>query len=89
MGESERRKTMGLPIRELKPGTQIQVDLKNATPRQCECGCKYFIPVVTVYTVSALLSPIGKELTAQQPVLVCMECKKLLENNEIMKPVES
>ena len=58
---------------------QIQVDLKNATPKICECGCRYFIPVVAVYKVSALVSPTGQELTAQQPVLVCLECKKVLE----------
>jgi hypothetical protein len=92
MGENNRRKDwfskeMG-GLRPLRPGQQIQVDLKNAMPRQCECGCKYFIPVVQVFTVSALLSPTGQELTAQQPVLVCMECKALLKNKELIKPVE-
>jgi len=57
---------------------QIQVDLKDAVPKVCECGSGYFIPAVKVYTLSALLSPTGQELTAQQPVLVCMECKKAL-----------
>jgi len=84
MGEGERRKGLGLAPRILKPGEQIQVDLTNAMPKICECGCKYFIPVVTVFTVSAILSPIGKELTAQVPVLVCMACKKPLD----LKPVE-
>lgn len=60
-------------------GGNIPVDLKNATPKVCACGCKYFIPVVAVYTVSALVSPTGQELTAQQPVLTCMECKELLK----------
>jgi hypothetical protein len=66
-------------MKPLLPGQQIQVDLKDAVPRACECGCKYFIPVVAIYTLSALLSPTGQELTAQQPVLVCMECKKILK----------
>jgi hypothetical protein len=88
MGEARERMKMGLAPRVLKPGEQIQVDLKNATSKVCECGCKYFIPAVQVFTVSALLSPIGKELTAQQPVLVCMECKKLLKNKEATNPVE-
>jgi len=57
----------------------IQVDLKNADPKICGCGCKYFIPVVQVFTVSALLSPTGQELAAQQPVLICMDCKELLK----------
>ncbi|MEN6507509.1 MAG: hypothetical protein ABFD63_01760 [Smithella sp.] len=66
-------------MKTLAPGQQIQVDLKNATPRVCECGCKYFIPVIAVYTVSALVSPTGQELTAQQPVLICKNCGELLK----------
>ena len=58
---------------------QIQVDLKNATQVECECGCKFFIPVVTVYTVSALVNPTGQDLTAQQPVLICKDCEKQLK----------
>ncbi len=85
MGEAHERSKLGLAPRILEQGQQIQVDLKNAVPRQCECGCKYFIPVVAVFTVSALVSPIGQELTAQQPVLVCMECKKMLKNKEVDK----
>ena len=79
MGEAERRKQMGLGPRTLHPGQPIQVDLKNANPKVCECGCKYFIPVVAVFTVSVLVSPTGKELTVQLPVLVCMECKVVLK----------
>lgn len=65
--------------RGLQAGQQIQVDLKNATQRACACGCKLFDAKVTVYTVSALVSPTGQELTAQVPVLICMECKELLK----------
>ena len=79
MGEAQRRMELGLMPQGVKPGQQIQVDLTNATPRLCECGCKYFTPVVQVFTVSSLVSPIGKELTAQQPVLICLECKAVLK----------
>jgi hypothetical protein len=78
MGEAKRRMELGLMPQGGQP-QQINVDLKNATPRLCECGCKYFTPVVQVFTVSALVSPIGKELTAQQPVLLCRECGELLQ----------
>ena len=78
MGEARDRMKLGLAPRMLKQGEQIPVDLKDATPQQCECGCKYFIPVIQVYTVSALVSPTGQELTAQQPVLVCMKCQSPL-----------
>jgi hypothetical protein len=67
------------PGEKFTPGEQIQVDLKNATPKVCECGSKYFVPVVMVFTVSALLSPTGQELTAQQPVLVCKNCGEVLK----------
>lgn len=66
-------------MKTLAPGQQIQVDLKNATPRVCDCGCKYFMPVIAVYTVSALVSPTGQELTAQQPVLICKDCGEVLK----------
>ena len=80
MGDAKRRlDRTGLQMKPLQPGQQINVDLKNAVPRECECGCKYFIPVVQVYKISALMSPTGQELTAQQPVLVCMECKEVLK----------
>jgi len=76
MGEAERRKQMGLGPRTLQPGQPIQVNLKNAIPKVCECGCKYFTPVIAVFIISALVSPTGQELTVQQPVLICKECKK-------------
>jgi len=57
---------------------QIPIDLKNATPQVCECGCKYFKQVFLVYKVSAFSNPTGKELIAQQPVFLCMECGKML-----------
>ena len=68
-----------LKARPLQPGEQIQVDLRNAKQRLCECGCKYFVPAVTVHTISAVVSPTGQELTAQQGVLVCLECRKVLK----------
>ncbi|HUT43218.1 MAG TPA: hypothetical protein VMW95_02685 [Desulfobacterales bacterium] len=77
----EKRKKLGLApqFNALKPGQQVQVDLKNATQRVCdECGCKYFQPAVMIYTVSALVSPTGQELMAQQPALICLECRKPL-----------
>jgi len=79
MGEAARLRDKGIQFKQLQPGQPIQVDLKNATQRACECGCKYFIPVVAVYTVSALVSPTGQELTAQQPVLICRNCGELLK----------
>jgi hypothetical protein len=78
MGEARRLRDNGIQMKQIQPGQQIVVDLKNATQRECECGCNHFIQVVNVYTVSALVSPTGQELTAQQPILICMDCKKTL-----------
>jgi hypothetical protein len=81
MGEIKRRAGMGFQMKALQPDQSIQVsiDLSKSSPKLCECGCKYFIPVMTVYIVSALMSPTGQQLTAQVPVLVCMECKAVLK----------
>lgn len=75
MGEVKRMMDRGTHMPQPQ---QIQVDLKDAVPQFCECGSQYFIPAIRVFKLSALLSPTGQELTAQQPVLVCMECKKLI-----------
>jgi hypothetical protein len=62
----------------VQPGQQFEVDLKNATQRKCDCGSEFFIPAMRIYTVSAIVSPTGQELTAQTPAVVCMECRKAL-----------
>jgi hypothetical protein len=74
MGEARDRMLQGLPPRTMKAGEQIPIDLKDATPKVCECGCDLFVPVMKVFTVSALISPIGQELAAQVPVLICQKC---------------
>jgi len=80
MGEAIRVEKFGQQAsvnrQQLQNGQQIQIDLKNATPKKCECGCEFFVPCVKLFTVSALVSPTGQELTAQQPVLVCKDCQK-------------
>lgn len=78
MGEALRVNKFGPQARVHNPGQQIQVDLKNATPKVCECSCEIFIPGVKLYTVSALVSPTGQELLAQQPVLCCKSCGKVV-----------
>ena len=79
MGEARRREQFGLQAR-VNHGQpqQIQVDLSKSSQRSCACGCKYFTQAVTVHIISALISPTGQELTAQVPVLLCMECKAAL-----------
>ena len=88
MGEANRMRENGIQFKQLQPGQQIQIDLKNAVPKVCQaqknfgaseiCGCDLFIPAVKVFTVSAIVSPTGQEMMAQQPVLVCMACNTAL-----------
>ena len=79
MGEANRVKQFGLQAR-VNHGQpqQVQIDLSKATQRLCTCGCQYFTQAVTVHIISALISPTGQELTAQVPVLLCMECNAVL-----------
>ena len=86
MSKSSHNKGMGFRMQTQQPRQQpmqIEVDLKNATQRVCECGCKYFDAAVMVYTVSALANPTGQELTAQQPVLICLDCRKPLGDKNV------
>ena len=78
MGEAKRLRDLGVQMKSIRPGETFQVDVTNATPLLCECGCRHFTPAVVVYTVSALMSPTGKELDAQRAVLLCVNCRKEL-----------
>lgn len=73
MGAQQRRLEAGLPNIQSQP-QQIPIDISNATQLSCKCGCKFFQPAVALYAVSAILSPTGQELLAQQPVIVCLSC---------------
>ena len=74
MGEAIHMRQHGVHFKQLKPGEQVAIDIKNATKQVCSCGCNFFIPVVFMYKVSALVSPTGQELMVQQPVMVCLRC---------------
>lgn len=83
MGEQQRRNVLGFGAKEngmayktLQQGQQVRVDLENAKQLECECGCKHFISAATMWFVSALVSPMGQDMVASRPVMVCMECKK-------------
>lgn len=72
----------GQPIPMPGPGQQVQfqVDLKNATQRLCAaCGCEFFQEVFEMYVVSALANPTGQALPVKKPVLICLECRAVLE----------
>ncbi len=83
MGEVRRMREQGIQLKQMKPDQPIRVDLRNAQMQVCSCGSKFFIPAVQLYKVSALVSPTGQELLAQQPVLVCQRCGVAYENAPI------
>lgn len=69
-------------IKTINPNQQIVIPpevLKNATEKTCSCGCKYFMSAIKAYHISALISPTGQDMIAQQPVLICIECKEILK----------
>lgn len=92
MAEARERQRLGLAPRSMQPAQQIQIGpevMKHAISKTCKCGCDYFIPAVRVSTISALISPIGQELTTQQPVLICLKCQEPLNlKTEDLKPSE-
>ena len=81
MGYQQRNNMMmGGPRPQIpRPGQQVQVDLKDATPKKCQCGCPFFQQVFGVMTVSALVSPIGREMIATRPIFICLDCRMPLE----------
>jgi NAD-dependent SIR2 family protein deacetylase len=78
MGDAKRMQDLGFKMNhKANQPQQIQVDLRNATPQVCsKCGSNLFQPAIMLFSVSALLSPTGQELLAQQPVLVCLNCRE-------------
>jgi len=64
----------------LQAGQQVIVDIKDAKQRECVCGSKFFRLVMTVWTISALVSPTGQKLQVQQPVLICTKCEEVLQD---------
>ncbi len=53
---------------------QLNVNLKDGKREVCPCGCKTFTHTFAIFTISALMSPTGKELNAQVPTIVCIAC---------------
>lgn len=69
-------------LHQVQQAGQIPVDMRNAKQQSCECGCNTFIQEINIYTISAVVSPVGKELIIQKPQLVCMECRKPYDLNK-------
>jgi len=79
MGEARRREELrkigALPPQQPGRGQTIKVDLTHAKQIRCKCGGKVFLPGgVTLFSVSAIVSPTGQDLIANKPCAYCAKC---------------
>lgn len=73
MGESMRRKLMGLPPR------QVNINANELKDRVCPCGGMFFTDALSLKELPAMVSPSGKVETAMFKVgFICVACGKLL-----------
>jgi hypothetical protein len=88
MGEADRfGKKMGGFMQHGQP-MQFEVDIKNTTEITCTCGSKYFTGAVMLRKVSAIVSPTGQEMIAQQPVIICVKCHEPYVSDEMRKFID-
>ncbi len=67
------------PGNQNQQGPQVTADtIRNAKTLKCEdCGGMIFEEKILIKTISALLSPSGKQETAPIPVMICNSCGKV------------
>lgn len=59
---------------------KFNVNESNTTAVVCEnCGCPVFVEGLMLRKLSILLSPTGKEENIPVPVLICHDCKSILQ----------
>jgi hypothetical protein len=67
----------------------MNVKMEDLQPINCKrCRGEIFQHAVAIRRLSAILSPDGKEKFASIPVLVCMNCKELLEPGRVGGGIE-
>lgn len=74
------------PHQKPQPGQQIQVNVDLSTADQIfcpHCGAKVFQPGITLYRISAIVSPTGQEMMAQQPILMCINCDHVMGSEDV------
>ena len=65
-------------------GPGMHIDMSNAVDMKCEkCGCNTFKSTNLIKTISALVSPSGKEMIIPIPVFACEKCGHV--NKEFLK----
>ena len=63
------------PLQQQHLNSQIADSLKNADDVKCEeCGGQYFSTVFAIKHLSALISPVGKELNIPLQLFRCADC---------------
>tara|TARA_R100000734_G_C3231026_1_gene39041 strand:+ start:115 stop:354 length:240 start_codon:yes stop_codon:yes gene_type:complete len=62
-------------------GPGMHIDLSNAVDMECEkCNWKTFKNTHLIKTISAILSPSGKEMIIPIPVFACEKCGNVNES---------
>ena len=65
-------------------GPGMHIDMNNAVDMKCEkCGCNTFKGTNLIKTISAIVSPSGKEMIIPIPVFACENCGHV--NKEFLK----
>jgi|TARA_Y100000033_G_C2699349_1_gene87787 uncharacterized Zn finger protein len=65
-------------------GPGMHIDMDNAVDMKCEkCGCNTFKGTNLIKTISAIVSPSGKEMIIPIPVFACENCGHV--NKEFLK----
>ena len=65
-------------------GPGMHIDMDNAVDMKCEkCGCNTFKGTNLIKTISAIVSPSGKEMIIPIPVFACEKCGHV--NKEFLK----
>jgi len=58
---------------------QVNIAMKDTKPILCECGCEVFDGGVALRSVSAFVSPTGKEEVLPVQIFYCRKCLKKFE----------
>lgn len=61
----------------------LNIDLSNAVPLKCPCGGEYFHPLIELYKLPKVASPVGKAATIHKTVYMCYTCGKILDDKAL------
>jgi hypothetical protein len=76
VGKAELESKMKQVIMSVKP--------ENMEPVKCKrCRGEFFQQVIAVRRISPIVSPTGKEEFISMPILICVNCKEMLQPSQV------